>query len=90
MVAAGIGRSIIPVSTLTQNEGLAAHVQELSVTAFDGCLNVWMLWNDQCQMIGGTAEALAQIFAAAEPRTTLRLATASTTGVPTRRHRRER
>jgi DNA-binding transcriptional LysR family regulator len=64
MVAAGMGHSIIPVSTLTQNEGLAAHVQELSVTAFDGCLNVWMLWNDHCQMIGGTAEALAQIFKA--------------------------
>jgi DNA-binding transcriptional LysR family regulator len=90
MVAAGMGHSIVPASTLEQNERLAAHVQELSVTAFDGCLNVWMLWNDHCQLIDGTAEALARIFAAPEPGGPLRLATSSTPGVPVRRHRRGR
>lgn len=87
MVAAGMGCSIVPASALTQNERLAAQVQQLSVTAFDGSLNVWVIWSAQCQVIDGTAEALAHIFASTEGRNTLRLAPAA---VATQRHRRER
>jgi DNA-binding transcriptional LysR family regulator len=88
MVAAGMGYSIVPASALTQSERLAAQVQQLAVTAFDGSLNVWVIWSTQCKVVDGTAEALAQIFSAAEGRTTLRLA--PTAAVPTRRHRRPR
>jgi DNA-binding transcriptional LysR family regulator len=88
MVAAGMGNSIVPASALTQDERLAAQVQQLSVTAFDGSLNVWVIWNDQCQMVDGTAEAVAKIFAAPEARTTLRLATPPASAGATRRHRR--
>ena len=77
MVAAGMGYSIVPASALTQNERLAAQVQQLAVTAFDGSLNVWVIWSAQCQVIDGTAEALAQIFASADGRSTLRLAPAA-------------
>ena len=88
MVAAGMGYSIVPASALTQSERLAAQVQQLSVPAFDGSLNVWVIWSSQCKTVDGTAEALSQIFAAAEDRTTLRLA--PTAEVPTRRHRLQR
>ncbi|HEX7280815.1 MAG TPA: LysR family transcriptional regulator [Vicinamibacterales bacterium] len=77
MVAAGMGNSIVPASALAQNERLAAQVQQLSVSAFDGSLNVWVIWSAQCKVVDGTAEAMAEIFAAAEGRTTLRLAPAA-------------
>ena len=86
MVAAGMGYSIVPVSALTQNERLASQVQQLSVSAFDGSLNVWVIWSAQSTVVNGTAEALTPIFAAAEARTTLRLA--SKAAVPARAHRR--
>ena len=88
MVAAGMGYSIVPASALTQSERLAAQVQQLAVPAFDGALNVWVIWSAQCKIADGTAEALGQIFAAAEGRSTLRLAPAA--AIPTRRHRRPR
>jgi DNA-binding transcriptional LysR family regulator len=90
MVAAGMGCSIVPVSALLQNQLLAAQVQQLSVSTFEGCLNVWVMWNDQCQTVQGTAEALAAVFAAPEARTTLRLTSASASAVATRRQRRGR
>ena len=90
MVAAGMGYSIVPSSALAQNERLAARVQQLSVAAFEGSLNVWVMWSQQCQMADGTAQAMAQIFAAAEGRTTLRLATSPTPVVAARRNRRAR
>jgi DNA-binding transcriptional LysR family regulator len=88
MVAAGMGYSIVPASALTQNERLAAQVQQLAVAEFDGSLKVWVIWSAQCTVADGTAEALAQIFATAVSRTTLRLAPAAV--MPARRHRRPR
>ena len=90
MVAAGMGFSIVPASALVQNQRLAAQIQQLSVNAFDGALNVWMILSDQCRAADGTAEALASIFAAAEVPAPLALAPAPATAVATRRHRRER
>lgn len=74
MVAAGMGFSIVPASTLVQNQRLAAQVQRLSVAGFDGALNVWLIWNDQCRPVDGTAEAMAAIFSTSEAPATLRLA----------------
>jgi DNA-binding transcriptional LysR family regulator len=62
MVAAGMGFSIVPASTLVQNSRLAAQVQELSVKGFDGALNVWLMWSKQCRILDGTVEALSAIF----------------------------
>ena len=61
MVAAGMGYSIVPASALTQSERLAAQVQQLSVPAFDGSLNVWVIWSAQCKVVDGTVEAFAEI-----------------------------
>jgi DNA-binding transcriptional LysR family regulator len=88
MVAAGIGFSIVPASALVQNERLAVRVQELSVNAFDGALNVWVIWSDQCRTVDGTAEALAAIFADTAGASRLRLAPKPSTAVQPRRYRR--
>jgi DNA-binding transcriptional LysR family regulator len=90
MVAAGMGYSIVPSSALNQNERLAANVQQLSVAAFDGSLNVWVIWSQQCQMVDGTTQALAKIFAETERRTPLRLAASPSAGVVGRQTRHQR
>ena len=63
MVAAGMGFSIVPASALTQDQRLAGQVQQLSVNAFDAALNVWVIWNEHCRLVEGTADALAAVFA---------------------------
>jgi DNA-binding transcriptional LysR family regulator len=90
MVAAGMGCSIVPSSALEQNPRLAAHVQQFTMSAFDGALNVWMIWNDQFRAAPGTAEALQQIFTASTLPASLRLATTSPTVALARRPRRHR
>ena len=87
MVAAGMGCSIVPESSLAQNQRLAARVQQLSVRSFDGALNVWVIWNDQCRLIDGTAEALAAIFATSEMPMALRSAPAPVVAASRRQHR---
>jgi DNA-binding transcriptional LysR family regulator len=76
MAAAGMGLTIVPASALTQNPRLAARVQRLSATAFDGALDVWVIWSEQARPAQGTAEALAAIFASADVPPPLRLAAA--------------
>jgi DNA-binding transcriptional LysR family regulator len=87
MVAAGIGFSIVPASALALSPRHAAQVQQLSVRGFDGALNVWLIWSEQCRPLAGTAEALAAIFAVAETASPLRLAPAAAP-IPARRSRR--
>ena len=89
MVAAGMGLSIVPASALTQNPRLAAQVQRLSAAAFDGALNVWVIWSEQARPLPGTAEALETIFATADVAPPLRLAPAPPTPLAPRRRRRE-
>ena len=73
LVASGLGCSIVPASTLTQNQRLAGQIQELHLASFDGALNVWSIWNEQCQLLAGTAETLASIFATPDAPPALRL-----------------
>ena len=90
MVAAGMGFSIVPASTLAQNQRLAAQVQRVSVNAFEGALSVWLIWSHDCRPVDGTTAALAAIFAGSEVPVPLRLAPAPGSAVATRRPRRGR
>jgi DNA-binding transcriptional LysR family regulator len=90
MVAAGMGLSIVPASALTQNPRLAAQVQQLSTTAFDGALNVWVIWSEQARPVPGTVEALETIFATADVAPPLRLAPDPPARLASHRRRRDR
>jgi DNA-binding transcriptional LysR family regulator len=62
MVAAGVGYSIVPASALMQPSKHVSGVQRLSVGGFEYDLTVSAIWNDRCQVLPGTREALAAIF----------------------------
>ena len=63
MVAAGLGCSVVPASSLTQDSELRDRIQQLTVQDFDHELGIWLLWTDRCKCSVGTHEALASIFA---------------------------
>jgi DNA-binding transcriptional LysR family regulator len=62
MVAAGVGCSIVPASSLSQPASRAQSVQRLTVTGFDFDLVVSIAWSERHQALPGTREALAAIF----------------------------
>ena len=65
MVAAGLGCSVVPASTLNKFPALAGQVQVLETDGFDGQLGVWMLWSRRAKPFDGTQEALATLVAVA-------------------------
>jgi DNA-binding transcriptional LysR family regulator len=67
MVAAGVGCSIVPLSSLNQNLKLLERIQQLSVERFDSELGVWMLWSERWQPVDALATALSDIFRIASP-----------------------
>lgn len=62
MVAAGVGYSIVPASSLIQSAKQLGGIQQLSVDGFQFELVVSMVWNERCQPVPGTRDALRSIF----------------------------
>ena len=61
MVAAGLGCSVVPASTLAEYPALAGQVHVLETDGFEGQLGVWMLWSRRATPFAGTQEALAAV-----------------------------
>ena len=61
MVAAGVGYSIVPASSLTR-AAKSLRVQQLVVDGFNFDLVVSILWSERSNPLPGTHEALAAIF----------------------------
>lgn len=62
MVAAGVGYSIVPASSLAQSPRQMASIQVLTVSGFTLDLEVSLLWSERCEPMSGTREALSAIF----------------------------
>jgi DNA-binding transcriptional LysR family regulator len=63
MVAAGIGCSIVPASTLSLHPSLATDVQQVAVGGLQFDLAVWSVWTLRPKLAAGTIEGLDEIFA---------------------------
>ena len=62
MVAAGIGLSIVPSSTLALPSPLTTQVQQVAVDGLAFDLSVWSVWGLRAKLLAGTVDVVEEIF----------------------------